>query len=110
VLTLQGYTKDVDTALVTTSEVTDYPMILLLGIGYVSDKLQLNATACHAHLQTFRVLSRMWHLNSCWIWLSNTWFTLLPWEALLDSLRYSCWSMAIGGCEYSWFFQQPLAA
>lgn len=33
---LQGHTKDVDTALVTTSEVTDYPMILLLGIGYVS--------------------------------------------------------------------------
>jgi hypothetical protein len=33
---LQGHTKDVDTALVTTSEVTDYPMILLMGIGYVS--------------------------------------------------------------------------
>jgi hypothetical protein len=35
-LLLQGHTKDVDTALVTTSEVTDYPMILLMGIGYVS--------------------------------------------------------------------------
>lgn len=29
----QGHTIDVDTALVNTSEVTDYPMILLLGIG-----------------------------------------------------------------------------
>ncbi|KAF6255042.1 ATP-NAD kinase-like domain-containing protein [Scenedesmus sp. NREL 46B-D3] len=34
---LAGHTKDVDTALVTTSEVTDYPMILLLGIGYEAE-------------------------------------------------------------------------
>jgi hypothetical protein len=30
---LQGHTVDVDTALVSTSEVDEYPMILLLGIG-----------------------------------------------------------------------------
>jgi hypothetical protein len=49
---LQGHTVDVDTALVTTSEVTDYHMILLLGIGEtrhcscsVSRPLQA-ATAC----------------------------------------------------------------
>lgn len=30
---VQGHTVDVDTALVDTSEVKDYPMILLLGIG-----------------------------------------------------------------------------
>eukprot|EP00879_Flechtneria_rotunda_P000746 GHRR01000866.1.p1 GENE.GHRR01000866.1~~GHRR01000866.1.p1 ORF type:complete len:439 (+),score=116.46 GHRR01000866.1:106-1422(+) len=34
---LQGYTKDVDTAVVTTTEVTDYPMILLLGIGFEAE-------------------------------------------------------------------------
>eukprot|EP00775_Hariotina_reticulata_P013012 gene13012-13141_t len=34
---VQGHTKDVDTALVSTSEVTDYPMILLLGIGYEAE-------------------------------------------------------------------------
>jgi diacylglycerol kinase family enzyme len=32
-----GHTIDVDTALVTTSEVTDYPMILLLGIGFEAE-------------------------------------------------------------------------
>jgi diacylglycerol kinase family enzyme len=37
---LQGYTKDVDTAIVTTSEVTDYPMILLLGIGYEAEMVE----------------------------------------------------------------------
>uniref|UniRef100_A0A383VXV0 DAGKc domain-containing protein n=1 Tax=Tetradesmus obliquus TaxID=3088 RepID=A0A383VXV0_TETOB len=34
---LSGHTKEVDTALVTTSEVTDYPMILLMGIGYEAE-------------------------------------------------------------------------
>ena len=34
---LGGYTVDVDTALVTTSEVKDYPMILLLGKGGALD-------------------------------------------------------------------------
>lgn len=37
---LQGHTKDVDTAVVTTSEVNDYPMILLLGIGYEAEMVE----------------------------------------------------------------------
>jgi hypothetical protein len=35
-----GHTIDVDTALVTTSEVTDYPMILLLGIGLEAEVVE----------------------------------------------------------------------
>jgi diacylglycerol kinase family enzyme len=34
---VKGHTKDVDTALVNTSEVTDYPMIVLLGIGFEAE-------------------------------------------------------------------------
>jgi hypothetical protein len=42
---VQGHTIDVDTAVVTTSEVKDYPMILLLGIGgpYGDGVLMLHA-------------------------------------------------------------------
>jgi hypothetical protein len=64
---VQGHTKDVDTALVTTSEVTDYPMILLLGIGYVSGCV--TRQHCKACLLAFDcVLSALWYYHMPWLY------------------------------------------
>jgi hypothetical protein len=58
---LQGHTVDVDTALVSTSEVKDYPMILLLGIGecnYHQDSwLDKSATDCSLATNTLQEVS-----------------------------------------------------